>query len=165
MRLHDNQMKITFSKISNTQHRLRCERKDGSIEEALLETKSFLVHDFTHLAYEMEAGLKDAFWGRVAASGTFLGLREPMADAMAHLDDELVQTERIVGPLQMFMQNRTDAAQVVSGMRQASIALGVSLPAFLDVDFLLRAKERYRKLIGEWNALPFGEGMEVEWEG
>lgn len=155
-------MKIELTKESNTHHRLRCMRDDGSVEEASLETKSFLVHDFTHLAYELEANLTGGFWGLVAAGKGFMELREPMRDADPNAS-ELVQTEMIVGPLQSVVQEKRPPVALLEGLENAFSAHEAELPDFLTIDFIERVKGRFKKLYGEWYALPFGETMRIEW--
>lgn len=157
-------MKIQLTKISNDQHKLRCVRSDGSSEEALLETKSLLVHDFTHLAYEIEAGLKKSFWGSVASGVTFAKLREEVETTNFDLaNEELMRTEMIVGPLQGVMQGKQDAQKLLEALPNLFQAYGAHVPEHLTLELLERAQVRFKALMGEWTKLPFGDTMSVLW--
>jgi hypothetical protein len=52
-------LKLRFTRVSPTRHRLEYRREDGTGEAIAMETKSLLVHDLVHFAVESEAGLKD----------------------------------------------------------------------------------------------------------
>lgn len=157
-------MNIELTKISNDQHKLRCVRSDGSSEEALLETKSLLVHDFTHLAYEIEAGLKKSFWGSVASGVTFAELREEVEMTNFDLEkEELMRTEMIVGPLQSVVQRKQEAKNLLEALPNLFNAYGAQVPDHLTLDLIERAQERFKAFMGEWTKLPFGDTMSVLW--
>lgn len=151
-------MIIELKKLTNDAHLLRCTRKDGSVEEAELETKSLLVHDLTHLAYETEAGLKKSFWGSVAAGKSFAELRDDNAP-----EGELMQTEMTVGPLQGIVQGRASVEGFVPQVKQYQASVGVTPAAFLNEEFIARVVERFKKLYGEWKSTPFGETMRIDY--
>lgn len=79
-------MKVRFTKTTPTHHLFEIVRNDGSREEALIETKSFMPHDLIHLAYESTAGLKESFFGKLASGTTFaeFGDRQLMAIVREH---------------------------------------------------------------------------------
>jgi hypothetical protein len=57
---------IALGKISNQPHAVTVTRDDGSSQTIELDSRDFLRHDLAHLAFEMEAGLRDGAWGSVA---------------------------------------------------------------------------------------------------
>ena len=157
-------MRIELKKLTNDSHQLRCVRADDSEEVAELETKSFFVHDFTHLAYEIEAGLIKSFWGSVASGEPFTSLRaDDRSDFSSPDTSELVQTEMIVGPLQGVTDGGRTAKELIAALENQFSAYGSELPAFFDEAFVDRCKARYDRFIGQWNKLPFGETMIIEW--
>ena len=49
-------MKIVFKKISNEEHVVKVFRRDNSTEEAILNSRSFLRHDFAHHLFKRADG-------------------------------------------------------------------------------------------------------------
>ena len=47
-------MKISFAKLSSEQHSVSVVRQDLSTDTSTLDSRSFLWHDFAHLAVESE---------------------------------------------------------------------------------------------------------------
>ena len=156
-------MKIELKKISNTHHLLRCTRDDGTVEEATLETKSLLVHDLTHLAYERERGLQKSFWGLVAGGVTFQALRGAMEPDKPTDFTELAETEGFVGPLQGVMLGRVTARDFVLGFSQHLAVQNEKTPEWMTMDFVLRVQARFNAFYGEWKALPFARVMTIDW--
>lgn len=152
-------MRIELRKLTNDMHELRCLRDDGSVEVAQLETRSLLVHDLTHLAFEQQAGLQKSFWGSVASGKTFNDLRETFTEPT----DQLKLTETLIGPLQAVMQGKVSAEQYLMVLEQLFSAQKLVVPVWLTVDLVQSAKQYFHHLYGEWNALPFGEVMVIDW--
>jgi len=157
-------MEIQFQKISNDQHRLTIERADGSLETSVLETKSLLLHDFIHLAVELEAGLKESFWGLVAAGNSFLALagKDEMKSGLIDRT-EVGVTEFVVGAITGALQRSVPPVELIEGMKNFFAASNQTLPAYLTVDFIERTLERLRHIRGAWNATAFGDVFSVEW--
>lgn len=150
---------VRFTRISNTHHRFEAVRSDGSTESAVLETRSVLFHDFIHYAVESEAGLRNSFYGMLDQGKTFaeLGAKDGMG---AELDrDEIGITEGVVGALHSVMHGRVSVEDAWASLRTHYAAMELELPAWLDVPFVERCKERIRRLDGHWKATPFGESM------
>lgn len=157
-------MKITFQKISNDQHRLTIERADGSSETSVLETKSLLLHDFIHLAIELEAGLKESFWGLVAAGHSFLALAGKDEMQGEEIDrSEVAITEIVVGAFTGMLQRSVPAEFVIDGIRNVCEATNRPYPSYLSNGFIDAAFERLRHIRGAWNATAFGNVYTVEW--
>lgn len=133
-------MRIRLTRLTSDRHRLEVERGDGVWDGVELETRSLLLHDLVHLAIERELGTADGFWGRIAAGAPLVGLREP----------ELLEIERLVGPMQAVWNERLDASEYARMMQVT--------PGFVD-----GVRSRLRGLTGQWRATGYGETMEVSW--
>lgn len=157
-------MQIAFQKISNDHHRLTIKRVDGSSETAILETKSLLLHDFIHLAVELEAGLKESFWGLVASGASFLELAGKDEMQGADIDrTEVGITEFVVGALTGAVQRSVPPIELIAGMKKFFVASNQTFPAYLTADFIERTLERLRHIRGAWKATAFGDVFIVEW--
>lgn len=151
-------MTITLQKASNTHHLLTCERGDGTAVSSELETKSFLVHDFAHLAYEEVMNVQEGFWGSVASGEDFETLRTHEFDP----GSALWQAEMVVGPLQSVMQGKNSAEGLLVGLASLFEAHGEVMPG-LTAELVATMQERFRAFMGEWNGLAFGEQMMIKW--
>ncbi|MCG8415640.1 MAG: hypothetical protein MI746_15600 [Pseudomonadales bacterium] len=141
-------MKILFTKLSDEEHRVHIVRCDGSEDDATLNSRSFLRHDFAHLATEECVGLARGFWGQVAKgaglNGTGIG------------GPEAQLAEALAAPIQTLM--RTGAT-----VETYEKTLSHVLPDRDCGELAMQVKERGRQLEGYWRATPYGETMEVEW--
>lgn len=157
-------MKIAVQKISNDQHRLTIERADGSLETSVLETKSLLLHDFIHLAVELEAGLKESFWGLVASGNSFLALagKDEMKSGLIDRT-EVGVTEFVVGVTTGAMQRSIPPTELIDGMKNFFAASNQIFPTYLTTDFIERTFERLRHIRSAWNATAFGDVLTLEW--
>lgn len=151
-------MQITLQKTSNTHHLLTCERADGTAVSSELETKSFLVHDFTHLAYEEVMNVQEGFWGSVASGEDFETLRTHEFDP----GSVLWQAEMVVGPLQSVMQGKHTVEGLLTALTSLFEAHEEAMPG-LTVERVATMQERFRALMGEWNSLALGEEMMIKW--
>jgi hypothetical protein len=157
-------MKIAFQKISNDQHRLTIERADGSSETSVLETKSLLLHDFIHLAIELEAGLQGSFWGLVASGHSFSALAGKDEMQSKPIDrTEVAITEIVVGAFTGMLQRSVPAEFVMDGIKNVCEATDRPYPIYLTQEFVERATERLRHIRGAWNATAFGDMFTIEW--
>lgn len=155
---------IEITKISSTHHILRCTREDGSVHEAELESKTYLIHDFTHLAYEQTAGLTDSFWGSLAKGKPFDELRKENDPTTVHPDNnEITQTEMIVGPLQGIMQGKRQPEELIEGLTNLFNAYNTTIPEHLTVDLINQTQTVFKTYLGEYNSLEIGEKMVIEW--
>jgi len=145
-------MEITFTRLTDRQHRLTVRRDDGSAESVELETRSLLLHDLVHLAVETEAGLTRGFWGMVADGTSLANLRiAPEAPE----GEELWIAERLVGPMQAQWNGRLEAE------RYLSLAAGAT--PMVDDTFVDRVRVHLRALTGHWRATRHSQSMRVRW--
>lgn len=123
-----------------------------------METKSFLFHDLLHFAVETEAQLKHSFYGLLDIGKSYATMSETKMEDQPP-QSEIAITERIIGPLTGAIKQDIDLNEFISLLANLFRATGETLPEWLTSAFIERIQERMRKLMGEWNALPFGQGM------
>jgi hypothetical protein len=155
-------MRVSFMKLTDERHALEIERDDGKRERVECETRSYLMHDLLHFAVESEGGLRGGFWGRLAAGTTLAEMNDREKPMGSPESDELAAIEQLVGALHGATKGRS-ADELVTGMRRFAEALGSSLPDWLTEEFVNRAKESLRRLVGHWKATPYGGSMDLEW--
>jgi len=154
-------MLIRITRLSNDRHRLEIVRDDGTRESHELETRSALAHDLAHYAVELEAGLEESFYGRLAQGLTYDELiTTPLKTA------EAMETERIVVLIQNAYR-RGDTLGSAPGEEAQKIAAGFramesELPSWLTGDCVSRVLERLRRVQGQWRATPFHQTLELE---
>lgn len=145
-------MQIRLTRVSNTTHRFELERADGSCESAVLDTRSFLVHDLVHYAVEGLLGEREGFWGLLAAG-------RPLAEVNDREnpppEPALMRIEALVGPLQSLCQGRGDRARLEAHLRDHTPPL--------PPDFVGAVLDRMRHLRGHWRGTPFGTPMALVW--
>jgi len=154
-------MLIRLTRLTNERHRFEIVRDDAVREARELETRSALPHDLTHYAVEVEAGLTSSFYGRLAQ-----GIAYDALITTPSTNHEALQTEAVVARLQGTLKSddlaETDperlAQNIVAGFR----SLGGAPPAWVTSDFIVRVRERLRRLHGRWRATPFHQTMELE---
>lgn len=157
-------MQVRFTKTTPTHHQFEIVRTDGSHEEILLETKSFMPHDLIHFAYEREAGCKNSFYGLLAAGKTFAEMDDrTLMSNPALVDSEMVLTEKIVGPLTAYLGTDIPEEAFLDMLKNMFEASGKEVPSHITPSFLISLKKNYRALIGEWNSLPHHTKMEILW--
>ncbi len=77
---------------------------------------------------------------------------------------DLHDVERVVGPLTGYVQGRIAATDFLPHLTAAFAASGDAQPPWLTEAFVAGAAARYRSLMGQWRATPFGGTMEVVFE-
>jgi hypothetical protein len=153
-------MRIAFTKLTDAQHALEIIRTDGRRERVVCETRSYLTHDFLHLAVESEAGVDYGFWGKLAAGATLAA----MNDRSQPVDStSLLAIEQLVGALHGATKGSTPT-ELVAGFRLNADALAAPLPDWLTEELVGRVQERFRRLVGQWRATPYGASLEVQWQ-
>ena len=132
-------MKIIFTRLTDDRHRLTIVRDDGSTESDELESRSLLLHDLAHYAVEAEAKMDDGVWG-TRAKGPLPKVGTP----------SIMRAERLAAPMQSVWNGRLDEQRYAEN-------------AGVDLEFVARAKERLRRLVGHWKATPYRADMVIEW--
>ncbi len=148
---------VRLTKLSDREHRFDYVAPGGARERLTLNTRSFLVHDLLHFAVEREAGLADSFYGMLSRAGGYAAL----AEARPEIPGEAGLTEMVVGAFTAVAKG--DAAPEAAARAAADWmrTLGREPPAWLNDLFARAVAERFRRLMGEWKAVPFGGTMEL----
>lgn len=153
-------LQLRFTRISPTHHCLSYTRSDGTGETSDLETKAFLMHDFLHFCVESEVPLPDGFFVQLDKGSTYAELAAgAMSPEAAMTSDQ--DTERVVGALSGLVQGRGTVAGLLSTAENMYQAYQKPVPEWLNEKFVDRVLERYRKIMGQWNSLAFGETLEL----
>src|SRR5688572_8495429 len=97
-------MQVCFTKLSAERHRFAVIRGDSAREVLVLESRSYLIHDWVHFAVEAELPIIDGFYGRLA-SGTPLAQLNDRSQPLA-AQGELALAEALVGPMQSVYRGR-----------------------------------------------------------
>ena len=147
-------MRVTFTKLSPERHRFAVLRADGSREELELESRSYLLHDWAHLAIEAELPIVDGFYG-LLAEGTPLAVLNDRSRP-GPVSEGLALAETLVGPMQSVHAGRLamDAYLALAGRQQ---------PGRVNEAFVRRVLERLRRLTGHYRATPYGRDMMIVW--
>jgi hypothetical protein len=157
-------MLVRFTKNTPTHHTFSIIRADGSAEQASLETRSYMPHDLIHFAYELQAGCRYSFYGRLASGLKLADFNViQLMTSPDPADAELITTERITGPLATYLKGGVTNADFISALENLFVAVSSPLPAHITSQFLDELKIRYNALIGQWNALPHHTPMEISW--
>ena len=147
-------VRVSFTKLSAERHRFGVLRQDGSREALELESRSYLLHDWVHLAVEAELPIADGCYGQLA-SGTPLGVLNDRSRPFPS-SGGLALAEALVGPMQSLYTGRlaVSAYLALAAERQCERA---------DTGFVERVRERLRRLEGHWRATPYGGDMTLAW--
>jgi hypothetical protein len=152
-------MLVRFTRLTNERHRLEIVRDDGTREAHELETRSSLMHDLAHYAVEIEGGLRQSFYGRLAG-----GVRYADLIAMPAEGPEAMQTERVVVIIQGALKTphrERDPQRTLALLVSSFDATADDPPAWLTADVMARIVERLRRVEGQWRATPFHETLEL----
>lgn len=152
---------LKIKRISPTHHTLEYKREDGTGEKKEFESKSVLIHDFIHYALESEAQLTTGFFGLLTQGYSFEELASKTPSDFPK--EEGMEIEMIVGPLTSVVKGDATPAQLIESLDTIFASYGKSRPVWVTEELINRARERYKKILGAWNSLKFGETFELTW--
>ncbi|PCJ40910.1 MAG: hypothetical protein COA71_09930 [SAR86 cluster bacterium] len=141
-------MQIIFTKLSDEEHRVKAIRADTSFEESTLNSRSFLRHDFAHLAAELVLGLQNGYWGSVAKGSDLSG--------KSMKGEGIVTAEAIAVRVQGLMREE-------AGSDQYEKLLTTAKPDLINSQRVSKIYEKARQIQGHWRATPYAETMLIEW--
>jgi|GEM_PF-467435 len=153
---------LQLQRISPTHHRLIYIRPDGSRESADIETKTFLSHDFIHFALESEGHLIGGFFGLLAQGYTYAQLAGKEVSDLPVGQAKTI--EQVVGPLSGVIKGEITPAHFLEGAKNLFDAHGEPIPRWLTLELVSKTKDRYKRLMGQWNSLSFGEVLELSFD-
>ena len=159
-------MKITLTKLPGDTHELRLDRDAGKSETRRLPSRSLLKHDFLHFCVECKAGLRDGFWGRLAAGQTLEDLMHKNSEGEPPAlmqDPAMYALEGVVGALQR-IEDIPDGDVFRDALLAQGEGLGWTVPEWLTAELVEGVRERMRRLMGNWRAIGVGESMVLTWD-
>lgn len=151
-------MLLRFTRIDERRHALEVVRA-GRTQRVVLETRSTLHHDLTHLAVEELAPVDRGFFVELARGTTL----DELAGRADGYEGPALQVERCVAVLQG-LASTDEAPAALHARIVASLAVqDEAPPPWFTADFVAAVRARLRGLLGRWRATPFGESLEVTW--
>jgi hypothetical protein len=155
-------VRILLQKISDERHALQIVRNDGRTERVECETRSYLHHDLLHYAVEAEGRLEEGFWGNLAKGKTLAQMNDRTGKAMQTEGPQMMAIERVVGALSGIAKGGS-ANDIFAAFRDSATSAGIPVPEWLTPELARAVQERMRRLLGHWNATPYGESMALSW--
>lgn len=163
---------ISFRK-GTTQDVIVITRADGSRAETTFPKKGIVPHDAVHVIVESLLGLRNAFWGQVAAGAApedVAALSKSGGHASAKRAAvpspeivELVQAERIVECFEADMWSTpSDSATFLDALRAGCEQSHVPMPA-ITVPQITHIRAELAALLATWSALEIGASCEMTW--
>ncbi len=156
---------LHFTRVSPTHHRFEYRRKDDTGESVELETKSFLVHDFIHFCIEHEGKRKEGFYGLIEQGHAYAELTQSALSTRGTMvgTKESADIEILTGPFTSLIKGEgVTVGDVRAGLQNIFSAHKEEVPSWMTEDMLTRAEDRYRRLMGAWGSLKFGETLTLE---
>ncbi len=135
-------MQIYFTKISDEEHQVKIIRTDSTTEQIKLNSRSFLRHDFAHLAAELTLDLQQGYWGSVAKGSDLLG--------KSIQGDDIANAEALAVRLQGLMREEAEADKYVAVLKTAK-------PDLINSELAFKIHERARQIQGHWRSTPYGK--------
>ncbi|MEO1436607.1 MAG: hypothetical protein AAFV80_13800 [Bacteroidota bacterium] len=146
---------------------LRCTRPDGTQTWTRLYP-NFEIHDFAHYVVESRLGFQEAFYGCLAEGYHISDFelpkdQRPKALMPPNIPDEALQTEHLVNLLQTYF-SAFEASLLLDDFRQILAEREIPFPEQLSMKVLEEIQEDLERLMEEWQALDFGESLELEFQ-
>lgn len=167
-------MEITITK-GQGEDRIAIVHADGRVMDTTFPKKGVIPHDAVHLFVERELGLRQAFWGMIAAgrhpeeiaavakaAGHASAKRHTVPDASIV---ELLQAERLVECFEadQWSGSKGAIADFLAMAEVACTSSHVPLPA-MDADQVRAIRAAIVSFAEGWMAAPFGHTASFVWE-
>lgn len=152
-------MRIRIIKKSG-RNTLICTRPDGSYTKA--EVGPVLPHhDLAHYVAERQLSLKNGFYGAIATGRSIEELSDK--EVIKTLGAESWFAEIVTRALQSHSSGACTTEQFISLVREEMETFRLSVEYQLDEHAILQMADSFKQLLGQWNALPDGESLELVW--
>ncbi|MEY4671947.1 MAG: hypothetical protein RLZZ415_1826 [Pseudomonadota bacterium] len=167
-------MEITITK-GPAEDRIAIDHGKGRRMETSFPKKGFIPHDAVHLFVEAELGLKQGFWGMVAAGRhpeEIAGIAKAAGHASASRNRvpdasivELLQAERLVECFEadQWSESSGAAEDLIAMAEVACAASHVALPA-IDAEQVQAIRTAISTFAKDWMAAPLGYAVSFNWE-
>lgn len=158
-------MVIRLKKGKNKPSVLSCRRKDGSSCWTRLHP-GIEDHELAHYAVETVLDFQEAFYGLIdkgykPVDFELLRDQRPKELIPSNLPMEARQTEFIVSLVQMEFWNTGTTADFLKTLRNILEHNRLPFPPALDPATLEKIRNCYQELIRQWNDLPPGEALDL----
>jgi hypothetical protein len=171
-------MEITFTRTGGRTYATQAVRDDGvSVQVPAYDRTAPLPHDLAHYVVERELGLKNGFWGCVAAGALFPGMtvisgrQRPQAAARSaavirEAGQHGTEAEVLVGVLLGIVHDGLEPGGAAARERLGR-AWKPARPSRgpLNADEVCRVCAALREAEARWQALPVGDSLTVYWPG
>lgn len=144
-------MKIEVIKKSHYSFEYILTRKDKSVEQIELNTKTYLVHDICHFATESILQYNKGFWGMLAQGHSF----SELVGKENTLTEELRFVERIVGPIQSVYLEYLPKQNFEESVKHLNFSIS-------ETD-LMKILDRIKLILSDWQKLPINDQLTLEW--
>lgn len=157
-------MKLELSKRTDGSVVLKFRRRDGTEEWQKQQGRHaafFPLHDLTHFSVETTLGIRDAFYGLIAAGWSIEDTTGKGKRGALPLDAIFV--ENVVGTLdtERASGSRWTAAEFNENTARYAATNGLPAPRTLTDDELARIRKRRAELFQAWHDLPAGDALEL----
>ena len=153
-------MEIQFTKKQDKKHTISCRRTDGTVTWMQADD-FFIYHDLMHYAVETTLHYKNAFYGMLAGGTNITDFELPKEIRPFQITPEAFNAECIVNlALVEFMQGRADDFNKVLKDSYDKSEFNIEAPE-LDQAAIEQVHASFASLVLQWNALPFGESLNV----
>ena len=157
-------MIVRLTKHADGDTVLECRRPDGSSSWQRQQRRRaafFPLHDLTHFAIETELGFRSGFYGLIAAGWE---IEETTGKGRrGSLPPEALTVEHLVGAFDL--ERAGSVTWTATELNEQALAFAgerrLPPPRPLTEDDLSRVRSRLLDLLGQWNALPAGEALEL----
>lgn len=156
-------MKIRFTKGTGKDKpgTMVCVRDDGTQTWSALG-HNFAQHDLTHYVVETTLGLRQSFYALVAGGIDIPDFAIPKEKRAFAIPAEAIQTEHVVGHLQVEMADGALIEDFNASLAAAARSLGQPPPPPLSSATLERLRAGIRELWAQWQALAPGGALELD---
>lgn len=144
-------MKILITKINNQQCKYTITRDDGSVEQIVLDLKTYLLHDICHYVVEKHLGYKKGFWGMLAQGHSFRAL----LGKENTLTEELRFIEKIVGPIQAVYSCYFPKQDLATHIAHLNFDVKENV--------LENSLAEIKNIVKQWDELTFDRSLELDW--
>lgn len=155
-------MKIQIAKRPDGSAILRLTRGDGSVEwqkQRGPNAAFFPLHDLTHYSVEIELGIRDGFFGLVAAGWSIDDTSGK--GTRGALPINAVYVEHVVGTLdaERASGTRWPASDFNETIARSFASADLTVPRMLSDDDVARIRKRRAELFHAWHEVPAGGAL------
>jgi hypothetical protein len=153
-------MQIQITK-KNRRNELACLRSDGSRTTANVGP-ALPYHDLAHYVVEGHFGLREGFFGHIAAGYSFEALSDKAV--IRSLGPGSMVAEVLARALGSLFTGACTHEQFAPLVRQELAGMGMAAPEGLSAPVAEELLAKFRSLVARYDALPSGETLRLQFE-